>query len=303
MRNNKVNNNSNRSKIFIVIGIIVLVIFIRITSNGTLGLAPVESVFKQIIYPVQTATNTSSNGLVNFLKGLVDYRNVKEENEELKDQVGELETFNSELLQYKIENDELKKVLNLQQQNTNLITVNAEVIGRSIEDWYNTITINKGQSNGIQINMPVVNSSGLIGKVTNVTKNTAEVTLLTDPKYGAITVITTETGYPGILIGDETNIGTLQMIQIPANANIMEGYEIVTSGLGDLEYKNLRIGKIKTITNSPDGLMKKAIIEPYANFNTLQFVSVILKQEEEEVPEDEVPVDGEITDGENIQEE
>ena len=69
------------------------------------------------------------------------------------------------------------------------------------------------------------------------------------------------------------------MIQIPAGANIMEGFEVVTSGLGDMTFKNLRIGKIKTITNSSDGLMKKAIVESYANFNNLKFVSVILKHE------------------------
>ena len=297
MRNNSVNNSSNRTKILIAVGIIILVIIIRITSNNTLGLAPIESFMKQMLYPVQEVSNNSSTGVVYFLKGLVDYKNVKEENDRLKEEVGRLETFNSELLQYKVENDELKKLLQIQQQNTDLVMVNAEVIGRSIKDWYKTITVNKGQSSGIQVNMPVVNSSGFIGKVTNVTKSTAEITLLTDPKYGAITVVTTETGYPGILLGDETNQGTLQMIQIPANANIMEGYEVVTSGLGDLTFKNLRIGKIKSITNSSDGLMKKAIVEPYANFNNINFVSIIIKQEIK--PATQIPV--ETTDPQNAE--
>ena len=69
------------------------------------------------------------------------------------------------------------------------------------------------------------------------------------------------------------------MIQIPSTANIMEGYEVVTSGLGDMIYKNIKIGRIREIVNSGDGLMKKAIIEPYADFNNLRFVGVILKQE------------------------
>ena len=299
MRNNSVNNNSNRVKVFSIIGIIILVILIRVTGNSTLGLAPAESFMKQMLYPIQTVSSKGSNGIVNFLKGLVDYKNVKEENERLRDEIGRLENFNSELLQYRVENDELRKILQIQSQNTDMVTVAAEVIGRSIENWYNTITINRGQESGIQVNMPVVNSSGLIGKVTNVTKNTSEVTLLTDPKYGAITVITTETGYPGILLGDETNIGTLQMIQIPAGANIMEGFEVVTSGLGDLTFKNLRIGKIKTITNSSDGLMKKAIVEPYANFNNLKFVSVILKQEIKETAQ---PSNTETSEENNSQE-
>ena len=75
------------------------------------------------------------------------------------------------------------------------------------------------------------------------------------------------------------------MIQIPSTANIMEGYEVVTSGLGDLIYKNIKIGKIKEIVNSADGLMKRAIIEPYADFDDLHFVGVIIKQEIEVAPQ------------------
>lgn len=278
MKNKKV-HNEKRGKTFLIIGIIVLTIIIRITNNNSIGLAPIESVFKEILYPAQSISSTASNGFVNFFKGLVDYKSVKEENDNLKAEIGELKSFNSELVQYRVENEKLRLLLGIQESNTDLVIVNSEVIGRSIKNWYQTVTINRGYSSGIRENMPVVNYSGLIGKVTSVTKSTAEVTLLTDPKYGAITVVTTETGYPGIVIGDEKGLGGLQMIQIPSSANIMEGYEVVTSGLGDLGYKNIKIGKIKEIVNSSDGLMKRAIIEAYADFDDLRFVGVIIKEE------------------------
>lgn len=278
MKNNKV-NNEKRGKTFLIIGIIILTIVIRITNNNSIGLAPIESVFKELLYPAQSVSNTASNGFVNFFKGLVDYKSVKEENDSLKAEIGELKSFNSELVQYRVENEKLRLLLGIQESNTDLVIVNSEVIGRSIKNWYQTVTINRGYSSGIRENMPVINYSGLIGKVSSVTKSTSEVTLLTDPKYGAITVVTTETGYPGIVIGDEKGLGGLQMIQIPSSANIMEGYEVVTSGLGDLGYKNIKIGKIKEIVNSSDGLMKRAIIEAYADFDDLRFVGVIIKEE------------------------
>ena len=278
MKNNKV-NNEKRGKTFLIIGIIILTIVIRITNNNSIGLTPIESVFKELLYPAQSVSNTASNGFVNFFKGLVDYKSVKEENDSLKAEIGELKSFNSELVQYRVENEKLRLLLGIQESNTDLVIVNSEVIGRSIKNLYQTVTINRGYSSGIRENMPVINYSGLIGKVTSVTKSTSEVTLLTDPKYGAITVVTTETGYPGIVIGDEKGLGGLQMIQIPSSANIMEGYEVVTSGLGDLGYKNIKIGKIKEIVNSSDGLMKRAIIEAYADFDDLRFVGVIIKEE------------------------
>lgn len=278
MKNKKI-SNAKRGRTFIIIGLIFLTIIIRITNTNSIGLAPVESFFKEMLYPAQSVSSTASNGFVNFFKGLVDYKRLKEENDFLKAEIGELQSTNSELIQYRVENENLRLFLGIKESNTDLVIVNAEVIGRSIKDWYKTVTINRGFSSGIRENMPVINYSGLIGKVTSVTNSTAEVTLLTDPKYGAITVVTTETGYPGIVIGDEKGLGGLQMIQIPSSANIMEGYEVVTSGLGDLGYKNIKIGKIKEIVNSSDGLMKRAIIEAYANFDDLHFVGVIIKEE------------------------
>ena len=279
MRNNLNNQNNRRSRAIIAIAVIALVILMRITNGNSMGLAPLESFMKQAFYPVQSTSSSASYTIVSFFKGLVDYRNVTAENEELKAELGRLETFNSELLQYKVENQQLRLLLGIEEQNKNMTMVNAEVIGRSIKDWYKTVTINVGTADGVKENMPVVNYSGLIGRVSNVTKSTAEVILLTDAKYGAVAVRTTETAYPGILIGSKDGKGGLEMIQIPSSANIMEGYEIVTSGLGDLSYKNIKVGRIRSIVNSADGLMKRAIIEPYADFNNLHYLAVILKQE------------------------
>lgn len=278
MKNKKI-SNAKRGRTFIIIGLIVLTIIIRITNTNSIGLAPVESFFKEMLYPAQSVSSTASNGFVNFFKGLVDYKRVKDENDNLKAEIGELQSDNSELIQYRVENENLRLLLGIKESNTDLVIVNSEVIGRSIKNWYKTVTINRGYSSGIRENMPVINYSGLIGKVSSVTNSTAEVTLLTDSKYGAITVVTIETGYPGIVIGDEKGLGGLQMIQIPSSANIMQGYEVVTSGLGDLGYKNIKIGKIKEIVNSSDGLMKRAIIEAYADFDDLHFVGVIIKEE------------------------
>lgn len=287
MKNKKI-NNAKRGRTFIIVGLIVITIIIRITNTNSIGLAPVESFFKEILYPAQSVSNTASNGFVSFFKGLVDYKSVKDENDSLKTEIGELKSVNSELIQYRVENENLRLLLGIQESNTDLVIVNSEIIGRSIKDWYKTVTINRGFSSGIRENMPVINYSGLVGKVTSVTNSTSEVTLLTDPKYGAITVVTTETGYPGIVIGDEKGQGGLQMIQIPSSANIMEGYEVVTSGLGDLGYRNIKIGKIKQIVNSSDGLMKRAIIEAYADFDDLHFAGVIIKEEIILAPADNV---------------
>ncbi|AMP20761.1 hypothetical protein AZF37_05840 [endosymbiont 'TC1' of Trimyema compressum] len=277
----KIKKGTGDFKIKVVISVIVIifVIIMRITSTTQLGLGPVESIMREVFNPAQTASYSAGNGIVNFFKGLVDYKNVKDENDEIKKDLARLETENNILQEYKVENETLKKTLDLQKSNKELQIVTGEVVGRSIKEWYKTISINKGSNDGIKENMPVITYKGLVGRVTSVTNSTAEVTLITDSKYGAVAALAKEIRYPGIVIGEDDGSNQLKMIQIPSDAPIQEGFEIITSGLGDMTYKNLKIGKVKSIENASDGLMKEAIIEPYENLNSLDFVMVITSQE------------------------
>ena len=277
----KIKKGTGDFKVKVVISVIVIifVIIMRITSSTQLGLGPVESIMREVFNPAQTASYSAGNGVVNFFKGLVDYKNVKDENDEIKQKLARLETENNILQEYKVENETLKKTLDLQKSNKELQIVTGEVVGRSIKEWYKTISINKGANDGIKENMPVITYKGLVGRVTSVTNSTAEVTLITDSKYGAVAALAKEIRYPGIVIGEDDGSNQLKMIQIPSDASIQEGVEIITSGLGDMTYKNLKIGKVKSIENASDGLMKEAIIEPYENLNNLDFVMVIISQE------------------------
>lgn len=271
---NKEDKNKNKKIIAIIVGIVVvLLIMIRLTSS--VGAGPLEGAVKTVTKPAQSITYSGGSSFLNFFKGLGDYKNVKEENEKLKAQIALMESENEKLQKYRVENEDLKKALELKESNLELKQVSATVIGRSIKDWYKSVTINKGTKDGVRINMPVVTYRGLVGRVTSVTKSTAEVTLITDPEYGAIASITKESRYPGIVIGSGDGLGGLEMIQIPADGLIQEGYEVVTSGLGDMTFKDLKIGKIKYIENATDGLMKKAYIEPYENLNQLDYLMVI----------------------------
>ena len=276
----KIKNDTKDFKIKVVVSVIVIIfiIIMRITSTTQLGLGPIESIIREVLNPVQTVSYSAGNGIVNFFKGLSDYKNIKDENDEIKKKLACLETENNMLQECKVENETLKKTLDLQKSNKELQIVNGKVIGRSIKEWHKTILINKGSSYGIKKNMPVITYKGLIGRITSVTNSTAEVTLITDSKYGAIAVLAKEIRYPGILICENDGSNKLKMIQIPSDAPIQEGFEIITSGLGDMTYKNLKIGKVKSIENASDGLMKKAIIESYENLNNLDFVMVITSQ-------------------------
>ena len=259
----------------IAIGAILLTM-IKLTSGA--GSGPVEGAVREAVNPLQAGAYRGSTGIVSFFEGLVNYKTVKEENAALKAELAQLKEENSKLENFRIENESLKGLLELKDSDTTYNYVAAEITGRSIKDWYKSLTINKGTNDGIGIDMPVVTNSGFVGRISAVTKSTAVVTLITDPDYGAISAMTEESSFPGIVVGASSGNGVLEMIQIPAAAPIMQGYKVVTSGTGDLRYR-LNIGEVKSIENSADGLMKKAIIEPYETLSDLDYVFVIVGEQ------------------------
>src|SRR5919201_3659987 len=74
--------------------------------------------------------------------------------------------------------------------------VQARVYERSPSTWYQTVAINKGSSDGLRRNDPVINAEGLVGKVNEVASGSSVVTLITDPAFAA-TGITANTQEPG----------------------------------------------------------------------------------------------------------
>ena len=74
---------------------------------------------------------------------------------------------------------ELKNLLELNSTKAEYELENANVIARNNISWLNTLTIDKGTNDGLEIDMPVITKNGLIGKISKATKTTSEVKLLT----------------------------------------------------------------------------------------------------------------------------
>jgi rod shape-determining protein MreC len=152
----------------------------------------------------------------------------------------------------------------------------AKVIARSPNNWYQTLTIDKGAQNGLAVDMPVINPYGLVGKVVSVTNVSAQVWLITDREMavGAILQETRETR--GIVEGLGDNV-QLQMINIPYNSQVSEGEQIITSGLSDIYPPGIPIGVIQNIKKEANGLVLSAGVEPSVKFDQLEEVLVIKK--------------------------
>ena len=145
--------------------------------------------FTQVMRPVQTATGVVTNPIERVWHGIINYDNVEQENIALQEQVDRLIGTQAAAEAAVIEGKELQALYSLPSL-SGIDTEVARVVGRAANNLDQVIEINKGSSSGIEVGMAVVNQAGLVGKVTQVTRTSARVMLVTDLRYSVAVKVT-----------------------------------------------------------------------------------------------------------------
>ncbi|MDO4542778.1 MAG: rod shape-determining protein MreC [Bacillota bacterium] len=215
----------------------------------------------------------------NFFGNLFDFDTKKELEDELATANEELAKYKTESSlsdQLKAENQRLTELLDIKNSySTDWDMCAATVTGREIDNWYESITVDKGSADGITENMAVVNQDGLVGRTKNVTAHTSEVLLILDAQ-GSLGGMTQGSRIPGVLTGIGGGKGLLNMKNLPFNAEIQLNDIVVTSGEGGVFPAGLLVGTIVKVGNSADGLSKEAVVEPFCDFDSITEVLILI---------------------------
>ena len=174
------------------------------------------------------------------------------------------------------ENIRLKGMLNFKQTYTQYSMLGAKVIAKDYNSWTNTITIDRGSSDGVNKYMPVIVPQGVVGFVSSVSRYTSQVQLLVDPRtaIGGI-VQRPESRVASILKGDGNNSDFLVFGNIPKEADVIKGYTIVTSGYGGVYPKGLLIGTVSQVSADGSGVSLAALVKPAVDFTKVEEVFII----------------------------
>jgi len=233
--------------------------------------APIESVADRALKPARD--------LVNWFHETFDARG---ENDRLHDQVAELR---DQLARAQTTRQEAKEVAALDETLSGGIVpdgtdpVTARVIGRSPTVWYSSVTVDKGSSDGVHVDDPVVAALGLAGKVTQTTPNTAQVTLITDAD-SAVTARIVPSGATGVVEPDVGDPRDLQLDYLERGTEIAEGQMVVTAGfstgdLGSIFPPGIPIGEITEATPEEQQAYQRVHLEPFADLRDMSFVKVL----------------------------
>lgn len=214
----------------------------------------------------------------NWKEQLDALKTVYNENDDLKKIISSQNMYKAELDEKTRIIEELEELYNLE-VSANYEKINAEVMSRDISTWSNTVTLNKGSKHGIEVDMAVVSSKGLIGKISEVNANTCKVKLLTTENGDASVSIKVElkdgTTTDGILENYNASNNRYNIQLFDANAKIEKGLSVITSGNGGVFPPGILVGKVKSEEEAYDNKGKKLIVRPSVDFNDFSYVAVL----------------------------
>lgn len=196
---------------------------------------------------------------------------LKNENAALRELNLQLSDERAKIRQAIVENDKLRKMLKFKKESlTELIT--ADIVGKTTTEVRNFATINRGESEGIQVGMPVVTDAGLVGLIVGTSHNFSIVRLLIN-RESRLAGKLQRTRIDGILVwdGDEA----LAMKNIPKSFDIQVGDEVLTSNYSNRFPANINIGTVVETRDDGLSLFRKVVVKPAVNFTTLEQVFII----------------------------
>src|SRR6266566_972130 len=269
--------NVNILAIVIVIQILGLAVQVkRSTENQSSRLIRVWAV--TAVTPLEKLIVSAQSGATGLWHNYFYLRGVRQENRELREQIEQLQLEQVRLKQDADQAHRLQALLGFKEQFIAKTTA-AQVIGSSGSEQSRTVYIDKGSRDGIEPEMAVISSEGVVGKVISVFNSTSQVLLINDQQSG-VGAILEQSRLQGVLKGRAS--GELVIDKIMADEEVKPGDRILTSGGDRIFPKGLPVGTVSKISKGAEFI--QVTVKPAAILTHLEEVLVITKKEEHEAP-------------------
>ena len=246
-------------------------IFLLLLSAVPLSLSnPIKAgVYSYLKSPASLAAS-----FVQSARDLFNFRQLAEENKNLKKTLAEIRSEHFQKEEYFQENARLARLLNLKLLFPPSVrrTVYARVIGRSSFEWNRALWLDRGARDGVQANRLVLSEQALIGKIIETGPAVSKVILISDPNC-KIGVLIQRTRQHGILYG--TASGECRVKYLSVDAEIKAGDVVETAGLEGFFPKGVMVGSVKRAWKEPGQIYQVAEILPAADLGRLEEAAII----------------------------
>lgn len=255
---------------------------------GGLGV-PVGRMAREGVYPYQVAWLWLAHTAGHPFRVLAELGHGESERRRLAEEVNRLRLLEARLAAVESENDELRRLLEMSRR-----TPARSVVGRVISrggagDWWSSLRIAAGSSDGVAVNQPALGPGGLVGRVVFVSANTSEILLITDPNsrlaarlapplnqvrgviFGSGALDRSDTGLKWLY-----SIDPLRWRYIKRDVEIPDDHLVETSGLGGVFPAGLPVGRVVRSRIDPKGLYREAEVLPLVDPGELNHVMILV---------------------------
>ncbi len=279
----KRNKSSLSNKYWVLILCLICILMMGLSLLSSKASGPLRFIAGYTVVPMQKGINTIGVWLSDLTDNFETLQELKAENETLKEQIDALTLERNSLQQQQSELERLQALYKLDQNYSDYEKIGARVIANNGSNWFNSFTIDKGSNDGIKTDMNVIAGSGLVGIVTEVGPNWAEVRSIIDDE-SKVSAMMLSTSDNCIVNGDLKlmNDGRIRFERLPnTGKEIAAGEYVVTSAISSRYVQGILVGYVDSIEEDSNNLTCSGYLTPGVDFQHLQEVLVILTTKQE----------------------
>ena len=228
----------------------------------------------EITAPIERLVSAPFVATRDFYEGYVDLIGVRAENRRLERRIAEIEAENLQFREALVASGHLGRVASMRDE-VEIPMLPAEVVGLDVAPWFRSVLVDRGTQHGVEPGQPVITHEGVVGVVTATSGHAAKTMLLLD-RQSAVDALVQRSRARGVVRG--VGRDRLEFEFVVRGADVVEGDEVVTSGLGGVYPKGLRLGRVAELRDAGGRLTRIAVIEPAVDLGQLEQVFVMLRR-------------------------
>lgn len=258
----------------ILLTIISMVVDRRTLAEGGRELPWWQAAVLEVTAPIERIISAPFDGIGSFYENYVDLIGTRAENRRLRRRISEIESENLQFREALVASGHLGRIASMRDE-VEIPMLPAEVVGLDVAPWFRSVLVDRGEEHGVEPGHPVITHEGVVGVVTATSGHAAKTMLLLD-RQSAVDALVQRSRARGVVRG--VGRDRLEFEFVVRGADVVEGDEVVTSGLGGIYSKGLRLGRVTELREAGGRLTRIAVIEPAVDMGQLEQVFVMLRR-------------------------
>lgn len=256
----------------VLLAIVSMVLDRRGIAEGGRRLPWWQAAMLEVTAPIERLISAPIDGVKGLYRDYLDLLAVRSENVQLARRIAEIESENMQFREALVTSGHLERVAAMR-DDAEIPMLPAEIVGLDVTPWFRSILIDRGTEAGVQPGNPVITYDGVVGVVTATSAHAAKTMLLLDHQ-SEVDALVQRSRARGIVRG--AGRGALEFEFFVREADVVVGDEVVTSGLGGIYPKGLRLGRVAEIKAATGQLTQIAVVRPAVDLGQLEQVFVML---------------------------